>query len=94
MRVPEVQKHLDERNGEDRQKIPRSDDRRLSFPLNRQNQQNLPEWAVKGAMINDAVDLHPRFFTDAECYAFKQKRTIPDTPMPQEFRPKSQVGPC
>src|SRR5438552_841106 len=25
----------------------------LSLPLDRQNQQNLAEWAVKGAMIND-----------------------------------------
>ena len=50
----------------------------LSLPLDRQNQQNLAEWAVKGAMINDAVDPHPRFFTDAECHAFKQKRTIPE----------------
>jgi hypothetical protein len=50
----------------------------FSLPLDRQNQQNLAEWAVKGTMISDAVDPHPRFFTDAECYAFKQKRTIPD----------------
>jgi hypothetical protein len=50
----------------------------LSFSLDRQNQQNLAEWAVKCAMCNDTVDVHPRFFTDAECHAFKQKRTIPD----------------
>jgi len=50
----------------------------FSLSPDRQNQQNLAEWAVKGAMINDAVDPHPRFFTDAECYTFKQKRTIPD----------------
>ncbi len=50
----------------------------LSFSLNRQNQQNLTEWAVKCAMCNDTVDVHPRFFTEAECHAFKQKRTIPD----------------
>ena len=49
----------------------------LSLALDRQNRQNLAEWAVKGAMISDAVNPHPRFFTEAECYAFKQKRTIP-----------------
>jgi hypothetical protein len=49
----------------------------LSFPLDRQNQQNLSEWAIKCAMCNDTVDPHPRFFTEAECHAFKQKRTIP-----------------
>jgi hypothetical protein len=50
----------------------------LSFSLDRQNQQNLAEWAVKCAMCNDTVDVHPRFFTEAECHAFKEKRTIPD----------------
>jgi hypothetical protein len=50
----------------------------LSFTLDRQNQQTLSEWAVKCAMCSDTVDVHPRFFTEAECYAFKQKRTIPD----------------
>jgi len=50
----------------------------LSLSLDRQNQQNLAEWAVKCAMCNDTVDPHPRFFTEAECHAFKQKRTIPD----------------
>jgi hypothetical protein len=49
----------------------------LYFSLDRQNQQNLAEWAVKCAMCNDTVDVHPRFFTEAECYAFKRKRTIP-----------------
>jgi len=49
----------------------------FSLPLDSQNQQNLAEWAVKGAMINDAVDPHPCFFTDAECHLFKRKRTIP-----------------
>jgi hypothetical protein len=34
-------------------------------------QQNLTEWAVKCAMCNDTVDPHPRFFTEAECHAFK-----------------------
>jgi len=29
-------------------------------------------------MINDAVDPHRRFFTDAACHIFRQKRTIPD----------------
>jgi hypothetical protein len=51
----------------------------LSFSLDRQNQQNLAEWAVKCAMCNDTVDVHPRFFTDAECRSFKVSRTIPDT---------------
>lgn len=50
----------------------------LSFSLDRQNQQNLAEWAVKCAMCNDTVYAHPRFFTDAECREFKQRRTIPD----------------
>jgi hypothetical protein len=50
----------------------------LSFPLDRQNQQNLTEWAIKCAMCNDTVDAHPRFFTDEQCHAFKQKRTIPN----------------
>jgi hypothetical protein len=50
----------------------------LSFSLDIQNQRNLSEWALKCAMINDAVDLHPRFFTEAESFAFKLKRRIPD----------------
>lgn len=50
----------------------------LTVVLDRQNQRNLAEWAVKGAMISDTVDLRPRFFTEAECCGFKQKRTIPD----------------
>jgi hypothetical protein len=50
----------------------------FSLPLDPQNQRNLSEWAVKCAMCNDTVDSHPRFFTDAECHAFKQKRTIPE----------------
>jgi hypothetical protein len=50
----------------------------FSFPLDRQNQQNLAEWAVKCAMCNDTVDPHPRFFTNAECHAFKLKRIIPE----------------
>ena len=50
----------------------------LSLPLDRQNQQTLTEWAVKCAMCSDTVDPHPRFFTDAECRAFKQERTVPD----------------
>jgi hypothetical protein len=50
----------------------------LSLPLDRQNQQNLAEWAVKGAMCSDTVDPHPRFFTEMENHAFRQKRTIPD----------------
>jgi len=47
-------------------------------PLDRQYQQNLAEWAVKCAMCNDTVDVHPRFFTEGECRAFREKRTIPD----------------
>jgi hypothetical protein len=50
----------------------------LSFPLDRQNQQNLAEWATKCSMVNDAVEPHPRFFTDDECHTFKAKRKIPD----------------
>lgn len=50
----------------------------LSVPLDRQNQQNLAEWAMKCAMCHDAVDLHrPRFFTSDECYTFKKRRTVP-----------------
>ena len=49
----------------------------VSFPLDRQNQQTLAEWAIKCAMCNDAVDVHPRFFTETECWEFKRKRTIP-----------------
>jgi hypothetical protein len=50
----------------------------LSLSLDRQNQQNLAEWAVKCAMCSDTVDVHPRFFTESECHRFKQRRTIPD----------------
>lgn len=50
----------------------------LSMPLDRQNRQNLAEWGVKCAMVIDTVDVHPRFFTEDECHAFKQKRTIPN----------------
>jgi hypothetical protein len=50
----------------------------LALSLDRQNQQNLAQWAVKCAMCSDTVDVHPRFFTESECHAFKQKRTIPD----------------
>lgn len=50
----------------------------LSIPLDRQNQQNLAQWAVKCAMVIDTVDVHPRFFTQAECHTFKQQRTIPN----------------
>ena len=50
----------------------------FSLPLDRQYQQNLTEWAVKCAMCNDTVDPQPRFFTEAECHAFRKKRTIPD----------------
>ncbi len=49
----------------------------ISLPLDRQYQQNLSEWAVKCAMCNDTADLHPRFFTEAECHKFNEKRTIP-----------------
>lgn len=50
----------------------------LSLSLDRQNQQNLAEWAVKCAMCSDTADVHPRFFTEHECHAFRHKRTIPD----------------
>jgi hypothetical protein len=50
----------------------------LTVPLDQQNQRNLSEWTIKCAMCNDAVDLHPRFFTEAESHAFRQKRIIPD----------------
>jgi hypothetical protein len=50
----------------------------FAIPLDRQYQQNLSEWTVKCATCNDTVYAHPRFFTEAECHAFKQKRTIPD----------------
>lgn len=56
----------------------------LSLSLDRQNQQNLAEWAVKCAMCSDTVEVqrlnttYPRFFTESECHTFKQKRTIPD----------------
>jgi hypothetical protein len=50
----------------------------FALPLDRQYQQNLTEWAVKCAMCNDTVDPHPRFFTEAECHAFKKNRAIPD----------------
>jgi hypothetical protein len=50
----------------------------LSLSLDRQNQQNLAEWAVKCAMCSDTVDVHPRFFTESECHRFKQRWAIPD----------------
>lgn len=51
----------------------------LSFRLSRQNQQNMTEWALKCAMCNDSIDVRPRFFTDAECHVFREKRIIPTT---------------
>ncbi len=50
----------------------------IAFTLDRQNQQTLTEWALKCAMINDTGAPHPRYFTDAECHTFGQKRTISD----------------
>jgi hypothetical protein len=50
----------------------------ISFPLSRQDQQNLTEWVIKCAMCNDTADQRPRFFTESECHTFKKKRTIPD----------------
>jgi hypothetical protein len=50
----------------------------FSLTLDRQYQQNLSEWAVKCAMCIDTLDARPRFFTESECKAFRQKRTIPD----------------
>lgn len=45
--------------------------------LDRDYQKGLAEWTVKTAMVSDAIDQHPRFFTDAECHAFKHDRTMP-----------------
>ena len=50
----------------------------MGLTLGRQQQQSLAERAVKCAMCNDTVDVHPRFFTEGECHAFKKKRTIPN----------------
>jgi hypothetical protein len=54
---------------------PMIDDFYLS--LDKDYQKGLAEWAVKTAMVNDAVESHQRFFTDAECHAFKADRTMP-----------------
>lgn len=50
----------------------------LSFSLDRQNQQNLAEWAVKSAMCGDTIHVQGRFFTESECHSFRQNRAIPD----------------
>lgn len=50
----------------------------FSLPLDRDYQKGLAEWAVKTAMVNDTVESHQRFFTEAECHAFKRDRTLPD----------------
>lgn len=47
------------------------------LPLDKDYQKGLAEWAIKTAMVSDAIEPHPRFFTDAECHAFKRDRTIP-----------------
>jgi integrase len=50
----------------------------FSLPLDRDYQKGLAGWAVKTAMVNDTVESHQRFFTEAECHAFKRDRTLPD----------------
>ena len=50
----------------------------FALSLDRQQQQTLAEWAVKCAMCNDTVDVHPRFFTDAECHEYLKTPKIPD----------------
>ena len=45
--------------------------------LDRQQRQNLAEWALKCAMCSDSIEAHQRFFTEAECRAFREKRAIP-----------------
>jgi hypothetical protein len=50
----------------------------FSLPLDRDYQKGLAEWAVKTAIVNDTVESHQRFFTEAECHAFKRDRTMPN----------------
>jgi hypothetical protein len=51
----------------------------LSLALDAEHRKFLSEWALKMAMVNDSYEGHVRFFTDAECHAFKSNnRKIPD----------------
>jgi hypothetical protein len=51
----------------------------LSLALDAEHRKFLSEWALKMAMVNDSYEGHARFFTDAECHAFKSNnRKIPD----------------
>jgi len=51
----------------------------LSLALDAEHRKFLTEWALKTAMINDACGGRVRFFTDAECHAFKaNNREIPE----------------
>jgi len=51
----------------------------LSLALDAQHRKFLSEWALKTAMVCDACGGRARFFTDAECHAFKSNnRQIPD----------------
>lgn len=51
----------------------------LSLSLDAEHRKFLSEWVLKTAMVNDANEGRTRFFTDAECHAFKSgNRKIPD----------------
>ena len=51
----------------------------LSLALDAEHRKFLTEWTLKTAMISDACGGRARFFTDAECHAFKaNNRAIPD----------------
>ena len=51
----------------------------LSLALDAENRRFLSEWALKTSMVNDACGGRARFFTDAECRAFKaNNREIPE----------------
>jgi len=46
--------------------------------LDKDYQKGLGEWALKGAMVADSFDYHDRYYTEAECHAFKANRTMPE----------------
>jgi hypothetical protein len=51
----------------------------VELPLDLDQQKFLAEWALKMAMVNDAYEMHDRFFTEAERHAFKNdNRAIPN----------------
>jgi hypothetical protein len=51
----------------------------LSLRLDAEHRKFLSEWALKTAMVTDACEGRTRFFTDAECHAFKSNnRKIPE----------------